>query len=161
MENQRKQKSNGRKKYDIQPDQLCWNCKRCTNPDNLPCPWAADGTPIDGWTATPGRKIHHYNANGERTFVSQSYAIEACPLFVKDREIASYPEALEHIAKALGRSIRTIQGKPRNYVAKYEATIGPLPAWVKEHAEEIAANRKNPKKIIKNRAKTLDKNKPL
>lgn len=44
-------KSNGRKEYDLYADTLCWNCKRCTNPDSHPCPWAEKGEPIEGWTS--------------------------------------------------------------------------------------------------------------
>ena len=44
--------------YNPRSEQLCWNCKRCTNPDNLSCSSSSDGIPVEGWTAAPGRTYY-------------------------------------------------------------------------------------------------------
>ena len=148
--------ANGKKKYNIQPDQLCWNCKRCTNPDRLPCPWAADGVPVEGWVATPGREYFHtYSYDGTKSkSMGITYSISECPLFIKDKPFETYPEAVEYISEKVGVCSRTVLSNIEYYIKKFELVTGEkLPFWVKAHARE----RKKIFAISKNHVKTLDK----
>ncbi len=122
-----------------QPDQLCWNCKRCTNPDNLTCSWAEKGIPVDGWTAAQGREYFSEKnlITGERKSIGRSYVISECPLFIKDKPFATYAEALDYIAKKLGVKSETVYGKSVKYIKRFEKQFGEkLPKWVKNHAKE-------------------------
>lgn len=139
MSKEIRQGANGKKKYNIQPDQLCWNCKRCTNPDGLECPWAAEGKPVEGWTATPGREYFHEYAADPTKMKSMgiTYSISACPLYVKDKPFETYTEAMEYVAKGLGIGVKTVCSKMKYYTKKFEIATGEkLPVWVKKHAEE-------------------------
>lgn len=133
-------KSNGRKEYDLYADTLCWNCKRCTNPDSHPCPWAEKGEPIEGWTAAPGREFFHYLQTGEKVSLGCSYVVTACPLFVQDRPFSTYAEGIQWVADALEISPSTVLGKPALYFQKYEEVYGKkLPHWLVNYgAERIA-----------------------
>lgn len=131
--------ANGKKQYNIQPDQLCWNCKRCTNPDKLPCPWAADGVPVEGWVATPGREYFHtYSYDGTKSkSMGITYSISECPLFIKDKPFETYPEAVEYISEKVGVCSRTVLSNIEYYIKKFELVTGEkLPFWVKAHARE-------------------------
>lgn len=127
------------KKYNTQPDQLCWNCKRCTNPDNLSCPWSSDGIPVEGWTATAGRTYYSEKSpvTGKRVCIGESYAITECPLFIQDKLFTTYGEALIYIADKLGLSLGTVQHNATKYINRFEKKFSKkIPNWVKEHHEE-------------------------
>lgn len=128
--------SNRYAKYEVQPEQLCWNCKRCTNPDGLYCPWAAESKPVDGWTATKGREYFRSQSE-QKTSIGFTYLIMDCPLFVKDQEFSTYLDALKHISEILGINLSTVRCTPSRYFKKYEAKTGEgLPFWVKNHSQE-------------------------
>ena len=127
------------KKYNTQPDQLCWNCKRCTNPDNLSCSWSSDGIPVEGWTATAGRTYYSEKSpvTGKRVCIGESYAITECPLFIQDKLFTTYGEALIYIADKLGLSLGTVQHNATKYINRFEKKFSKkIPDWVKEHHEE-------------------------
>ena len=127
------------KKYNTQPDQLCWNCKRCTNPDNLSCSWSRDGIPVEGWTATAGRTYYSEKSpvTGKRVCIGESYAITECPLFIQDKLFTTYGEALIYIADKLGLSLGTVQHNATKYINRFEKKFSKkIPNWVKEHHEE-------------------------
>ena len=127
------------KKYNTQPDQLCWNCKRCTNPDNLSCPWSSDGIPVEGWTATAGRTYYSEKSpvTGKRVCIGVSYAITECPLFIQDKPFSTYSEALIYIADKLGLSLTTVQHNAIKYIKRFEKKFSKkIPDWVKEHHKE-------------------------
>ena len=127
------------KKYNTQPDQLCWNCKRCTNPDNLSCPWSSDGIPVEGWTATAGRTYYSEKSpvTGKRVCIGVSYAITECPLFIQDKPFSTYSEALIDIADKLGLSLTTGQHNAIKYINRFEKKFSKkIPDWVKEHHKE-------------------------
>lgn len=50
--------------------QPCWSCKNCLGG----CSWSKDGTPVEGWQATP----HTIREN--RQF-KDTYRISYCPLY--------------------------------------------------------------------------------
>ena len=52
----------------------CWTCGNATNLNA--CPWARDGTPVDGWEATP-------TVIG-RGYTYESFYVAECPLFWRD-----------------------------------------------------------------------------
>lgn len=133
-----KMKSNGRAEYTVEPEQLCWNCKRCTNLDNLPCPWAENFTPVEGWTATPGRQYFDYLQGGGKEFDSQTYAITACPLFIQDKPFSTLREGFQYVSDALDLQFNTVRNKPIFYFKKYEEEFGKkLPYWL--YAEVLGA----------------------
>lgn len=122
-------------------DQLCWNCKRCTNPSGLECPWAEKGVPVEGWTAAQGREYYMYNIEGKKVgCIGTTYLIKECPLYVKDKPYDSYNEALKHIAETLGLNPRTLSGgdpQISKCIKRYEALTGEtVPYWIKHHAKE-------------------------
>lgn len=127
------------KKYNTQPDQLCWNCKRCTNPDNLSCPWSSDGIPVEGWTATAGRTYYSEKSpvTGKRVCIGVSYAITECPLFIQDKPFSTYGEALRYIADKLDLNLSTVQHNAIKYIKRFEKKFSKkIPDWVKEHHKE-------------------------
>ena len=127
------------KKYNTQPDQLCWNCKRCTNPDNLSCPWSSDGIPVEGWTATAGRTYYSEKSpvTGKRVCIGVSYAITECPLFIQDKPFSTYSEALRYIADKLDLNLSTVQHNAIKYIKRFEKKFSKkIPDWVKEHHKE-------------------------
>lgn len=65
----------------IEKKTLCWNCRRSCQEK---CSWAENGTPVDGWTATP--TIRDGGLSG--------YAVEKCPLF-DPRPLDRDPKALD------------------------------------------------------------------
>jgi len=138
-------KSNGRKKYNIYADTLCWNCKRCTNPDSYPCSWAESGKPIEGWTAAEGREFFHYLPTGEKVSMGFSYVVTDCPLFIQDKPFSTYAEGCAWVADALNVDISTVVNKPRQYFRKYEEIYGKkLPYWLMNHSEEKTFFPNNP-----------------
>lgn len=127
------------KKYNTQPDQLCWNCKRCTNPDNLSCSWSSDGVPVEGWTATAGRTYYSEKSpvTGKRVCIGVSYAITECPLFIQDKPFSTYGEALRYIADKLDLNLSTVQHNAIKYIKRFEKKFSKkIPDWVKEHHKE-------------------------
>lgn len=127
------------KKYNTQPDQLCWNCKRCTNPDNLSCSWSSDGIPVEGWTATAGRTYYSEKSpvTGKRVCIGVSYAITECPLFIQDKPFSTYGEALRYIADKLDLNLSTVQHNAIKYIKRFEKKFSKkIPDWVKEHHKE-------------------------
>ena len=127
------------KKYNTQPDQLCWNCKRCTNPDNLSCSWSSDGIPVEGWTAAPGRTYYSEKSpvTGRRVCIGVSYAITECPLFIQDKPFSTYGEALRYIADKLDLNLSTVQHNAIKYIKRFEKKFSKkIPDWVKEHHKE-------------------------
>lgn len=58
--------------------QLCWSCRRTCCAGDKQCPWAFDGTPVEGWKATPS-VVHEYSGDDIK-----SYKIEACPMYLED-----------------------------------------------------------------------------
>lgn len=127
------------KKYNTQPDQLCWNCKRCTNPDNLSCPWSSDGIPVEGWTATAGRTYYSEKSpvTGKRVCIGVSCAITECPLFIQDKPFSTYGEALRYIADKLDLNLSTVQHNAIKYIKRFEKKFSKkIPDWVKEHHKE-------------------------
>ena len=127
------------KKYNTQPDQLCWNCKRCTNPDNLSCSWSRDGIPVEGWTATAGRTYYSEKSpvTGKRVCIGVSYAITECPLFIQDKPFSTYGEALRYIADKLDLNLSTVQHNAIKYIKRFEKKFSKkIPDWVKEHHKE-------------------------
>ena len=122
-------------------DQLCWNCKRCTNPTGLECPWAEKGVPVEGWTAAQGREYYKYDTEGKRVgCLGTTYIVKECPLYVKDKPYGTYNEALQHIAETLGLSIRTVAAggsRTSKCIKRYEKLTGErVPSWVKNHTKE-------------------------
>ena len=100
---------------------LCWTCEYCTgatkkiNPDQVgtnqngvvktrdgktlfQCPWAAQGVPVAGWTATPHKLKHSSNEIGD------SYLVSECPCYKADLEAKIEAMSSEEIAKYLGVS---------------------------------------------------------
>lgn len=133
-------------KHSKQLDQLCWSCKRCTNPEGYECPWAADGIPVEGWTATSGREYFSEKSviTGRRKSIGRSYEITECPLFVKDKPFSTYIEALNYIAKKLGVKLETVHGKSVKYIKRFEKQFNEeLPEWVKFHSKERELFREN------------------
>lgn len=127
------------KKYNTQPDQLCWNCKRCTNPDNLSCSWSSDGIPVEGWTATAGRTYYSEKSpvTGKRVCIGVSYSITECPLFIQDKPFSTYGEALRYIADKLDLNLSTVQHNAIKYIKRFEKKFSKkIPDWVKEHHKE-------------------------
>ena len=65
---------------------ICWDCANAT--DEMACPWARDGTPVDGWWARKGRlKYGLADENGEyghRYKYTETYSVIMCPLFKRD-----------------------------------------------------------------------------
>ena len=57
--------------------QLCWTCARCVGF----CSWSKELKPVEGWTAKC-TTLHH--SNKAHQFVTGSYYITACPLFVSE-----------------------------------------------------------------------------
>lgn len=53
---------------------LCWNC------DNMRCSWRLSLTPVNGWDATPTKKVTYIGDNGEKKEV-MSYKVTGCPEF--------------------------------------------------------------------------------
>ena len=133
-------------------DQLCWNCKRCTNPAGLECPWAAKGVPVEGWTSAQGREYYKYDLNGKRSdYIGPTYLIKDCPLYIRDKAYGTYAEALNHISDVLGIKPTTIgSSKTLAYIEKYERITGEkVPDWIKYHNVE--------RKLFGNSSKTLDR----
>ena len=135
-------------------DQLCWNCKRCTNPTGLECPWAGKGVPVEGWTAAQGREYYKYNIEGKKVgCLGTTYIVKECPLYVKDKPYGTYSEALQHIAETLGLSPKTVAAggsQTSRYVERYEELTGErIPNWIKNHTKE--------RKLFGDGLKTLDK----
>lgn len=58
--------------------QLCWSCRRTCCAGEKQCPWAFDGTPVEGWKATPS-VVHEYSGEDIK-----SYKVEACPMYLED-----------------------------------------------------------------------------
>ena len=57
-------------------NQLCWSCgKACGG-----CSWSRNFTPIQGWDATPCRRVYNDAAVGTRYV--DSYIIRKCPEYV-------------------------------------------------------------------------------
>lgn len=131
--------------------QLCWNCKRCTNPDGLRCPWAENGALVEGWVATQGREYYKYDVNGKKTeCIGNTYFVTECPLYIKDKQYGTYKEALKHISEVLEIKYTTIgSNKTLDYIKKYEKLTGEkVPYWIKYHTIE--------RKIFENCSQTLD-----
>ena len=149
MENETRPKNplcNGGHK--TQPDQLCWNCKRCTNPEDLPCPWAADGTPVDGWVAEQGIEyFHDCKIAGEpKKSMGTTYVITQCPLYIKDKPFDTYYEAVLYIADKLDLAAQTVYYNPAKYAKRLYALTGEkIPDWIVNHTEERKLFPKNPK----------------
>lgn len=71
----RPRKTDGSNKWHSQmKETLCWECKWATGLDGV-CPWAKDGTPVDGWKA---KKTKIKSATELRT---NSFKVIECPLF--------------------------------------------------------------------------------
>lgn len=127
------------RKHNTQSDQLCWNCKRCTNPDSFSCPWASDGIPVEGWTAAEGRTYYSEKSpvTGKRVRIGMSYSITECPLFIRDKPFSTYREALVYIADNLGLKLTTVKHNVIKYIKRFEKKFSKkIPNWVKEHYEE-------------------------
>lgn len=123
-------------------EQLCWNCKRSTNPEGLRCPWADKGEPVEGWTAAQGRACYKYDTYGNKVGeFGFSYDIMVCPLFVKDKIFDDYAKAIPIIANELGISIASIKGPKRQaYFDEYEKKTGvKVPYFVRYHNKEFGA----------------------
>lgn len=59
--------------------QLCWRCRKATNPKDNDCPWSKRLEPVPGWKA---KKIKiKYNDLGLAKSIYESYEIRKCPLF--------------------------------------------------------------------------------
>lgn len=126
--------------YNPRSEQLCWNCKRCTNAPGYECPWAADGTPIEGWTVT-GEKEYFYTSGttNKKYSLGMSYDIVDCPLFIKDREFASYKEEITEIARVLNigdNYLRTGTSKQKLFDRYEQITGRKVPYYVRYHTEE-------------------------
>ena len=60
-----------------QSKQLCWCCKKATNPYGNDCTWSNSLIPVNGWSAKPVVR----DGNGRKY---DSYEITRCPLFDYD-----------------------------------------------------------------------------
>lgn len=123
-------------------EQLCWNCKRSTNPEGFRCSWADKGEPIEGWTAAEGRICYKYDTYGNKIGeLGISYDITACPMFVKDKVFNDYTEAISTITAELGITISSIKGPKRQmYFDEYERKTGiQVPYFVRHHNKEFGA----------------------
>lgn len=62
------------------PQQLCWDCANACGG----CEWSKDFQPVPGWDASP--IIQKFHGGGTpRDYLTGSYAIRACPKFVKEK----------------------------------------------------------------------------
>lgn len=126
--------------YNAPSEQLCWNCKRCTNAPGFECSWAAESKPVKGWTVT-GEKEYFYTCgkNNKKYSLGMSYDITECPLFIKDREFTDYREEMQEISKVLDVSegyLSTSTAKEKLF-DRYERITGrKVPYYVRYHAEE-------------------------
>ena len=116
-------------------EQLCWNCKRCTNSSGLTCSWAESGIPVEGWTATEGREYYKYSDKGEKlASIGTSYCVTDCPLYIKDKPFSSCAEAIAEVAKVIGISptcLLTSKKKQKKYFDRYEKITGTkLPYYI-------------------------------
>lgn len=126
--------------YNARSEQLCWNCKRCTNAPGYECPWAAEGKPVKGWTVTGEKEYFYVNGDNNKKYsLGISYDIADCPLFIKDKEYADYKEEMQEISKVLGvgkEYLATSDTKERLF-NRYEKITGrKVPYYVRHHAEE-------------------------
>lgn len=131
--------------YNPRSEQLCWNCKRCTNAPGYECPWAADGTPIEGWTVTGKKEYFYTSGNSDKKYsLGMSYDIVDCPLFIKDREFASYKEEMDEIARVLniGYGYLRTESSKQKLLNRYEKITGrKVPYYVRHHTEERDGER--------------------
>lgn len=63
--------------------QLCWSCRKATNPAGNDCPWSSKCEPVEGWIAKYIKR--EYTSKGNKP-TYESYAIESCPLYQNDTE---------------------------------------------------------------------------
>lgn len=114
-------------RYDKVSNQLCWNCKRCSAPDEEKCSWAAEFIPVKGWKA---RKT--IIGGGEQEPI-ESYDIQDCPLFQKDKPFADKKEVLETIANTLGFRPTSVAHRLEKHAKTYEKITGiKIPLWAFE-----------------------------
>lgn len=62
--------------------QLCWDCARTSGF----CSWSQELKPVEGWEAKP-TMIRHMSRGGcenNSLYITNSYMVTSCPLFVKD-----------------------------------------------------------------------------
>lgn len=67
---------------------LCWSCANAYGG----CSWSKSFAPVDGWAAEPTKitKFGNWKTKSgdtrRKVYECQSYHIEACPLYRKDRK---------------------------------------------------------------------------
>lgn len=126
--------------YNARSEQLCWNCKRCTNAPGYECPWAAEGKTVKGWTVTGQKEYFYTSGNSNKKYsLGMSYNITACPLFIRDRQFASYKEEMSEISRILDigdNYLRTGTSKQKLFDRYEQITGRKVPYYVRHHAEE-------------------------
>ena len=75
---------------------LCWSCQRAVRKEveGKRCPWSHDFKPVPGWDAEPTKKYAEAN-KGEARYVD-SYHVNACPLYLKDKPQAKNLDWLKY-----------------------------------------------------------------
>ena len=129
------------KKPKIPPlSQLCWNCKRAVNSKDFKCPWADNGTPIEGWTATP-----NIVKQGGRKDID-TYYVTGCPLYIEDKPWGcDYTTALVWLANELGYSTAYVRRNYKKMLEIYEKRYDKkLPLWMfeKEHSTDCTGKNR-------------------
>lgn len=61
---------------------ICWNCRNAV-PDaygKRGCSWSREGTPVEGWIATP-RTLYQYKSKDDEMTEVIAFSVSDCPKF--------------------------------------------------------------------------------